>query len=171
MKRNRIAVAMQMFLHRQKKKLLAADMKNTLLIVLFGILFLLSCTSNSSKDDSNNKSSNFCSNEKCIDKSKRMNTDFSCKLTSPELQKRKVTVLESLRKQIIDRKELPNGYAFQFKGSDKMIDELTTFAKTERKCCDFFKFNLTITGDTSSVWFEITGEKEAKQFIKTELEL
>lgn len=96
---------------------------------------------------------------------------LTCKLTTPELQQRKATVLASMRKQIIEKKELENGYAFKFNGSDKMIDELTDFAKTERHCCDFFTFNLSISGDTSSLWFEITGPKEAKEFIATELEL
>lgn len=109
-----------------------------------------------------------CKDDKC---SKTTDTTLSCKLMTAELQERKVTVLASLRKQILERKELENGYAFKFPGSDKMIDELTDFAKTERHCCDFFSFKLTVTGDTSTLWFEITGPKQAKEFINTELEL
>lgn len=101
---------------------------------------------------------------------KKSSIELSCKLTTPELQNRKATVLESLRKQIIEKKELPNGYAYKFKTSDSMIDELTEFIKTERQCCDFFNFNLSVTGE-QTLWFEITGEKGAKEFIKSELEL
>ena len=97
--------------------------------------------------------------------------NLTCKLTTRELQERRETVLAGLRKQVLEKKELENGYAFRFTGSDKMIDELTEFAKSERQCCDFFTFNLSITGDTSSVWFAITGPKEAKEFIQTEMEL
>ncbi|MDQ3142766.1 MAG: hypothetical protein M3Q56_11030 [Bacteroidota bacterium] len=104
-------------------------------------------------------------------KTTNSSNSFSCKLTSAELQLRKSTVLESLRKQILETKELDNGYAFKFNGSDKMIDEITEFVKTERQCCDFFTFTMAITGDTSSIWFEITGAPEAKDFIKTELSL
>ena len=32
--------------------------------------------------------------------------NLTCKLTSPELRKRKQTVIENLRKQIIEKKEL-----------------------------------------------------------------
>lgn len=109
-----------------------------------------------------------CKDDKCC---KTSDTTLSCKLMTAELQERKETVLASLRKQILERKELENGYAFKFPGNDKMIDELTDFAKTERHCCDFFTFNFTISGDTSALWFEITGPKQAKEFIKTELEL
>ncbi len=108
-----------------------------------------------------------CKDEKC----KTTSAPLSCKLTTPEMNERKATVLASLRKQVIEKKELENGYAFKFPGDDKMIDELTDFAKTERHCCDFFTFNIAITGDTASLWFEITGPKEAKEFIGTELEL
>src|SRR3989338_349450 len=81
------------------------------------------------------------------------------------------TVLASLRKQVIKKKELPNGYAFTFKGTDEMIDELTEFVKTERMCCDFFTFNISVKGDKSETVLEITGVEGAKEFITSELEL
>lgn len=108
-----------------------------------------------------------CQDEKC----KSPTNAISCKLTTPELQQRQATILLSLRNQVIEKKELENGYAFKFPGSDTMIDELTAFVKTERLCCDFLKYNFLVTGDTTSLWFEITGPKGAKEFIGTELEL
>jgi hypothetical protein len=104
-------------------------------------------------------------------KAKSKTGELSCKLTTPELQARKATVLESLRKQIVEKKELKDGYAFKFAGTDKMVDELIEFIKTERECCDFFTFNLSISGDKSEAWLELTGVDGAKDFIKTELEL
>ena len=101
---------------------------------------------------------------------KSQSTEIACKLTTPELEKRMATVVESIKQQVIEEKELENGYAYKFKGSDKMIDELTDFIKTERQCCDFFTFNLSVAGDESEIWFELTGPKEAKEFIKAEFE-
>lgn len=69
-----------------------------------------------------------------------------CNLTSPELQKRKEVVLQSLREKMVEKKELANGFAFKFSGDDVMLDELTEFIKTERKCCNFFTFNLSLIG-------------------------
>jgi hypothetical protein len=77
------------------------------------------------------------------------NTDLTCKLTTPELRKRKETVIASLKKQMLQKKELKNGFAYKFTGSDKMVDELAEFVKTERACCNFFVFNLSISGDKS----------------------
>lgn len=96
---------------------------------------------------------------------------LTCKLTSPELQKRKTTIIANLKKQIIEKKELSNGYSYKFKGIDKVIDELVTFIKTERLCCDFFDFEIKVNGNASFAWLTITGPKGTKDFIKSELEL
>jgi len=102
---------------------------------------------------------------------KNSSTTLVCKLPSAEMHQRKLTVLASLKKQVLEKKELPNGYAFKFDGSDKVIDELTEFIKTERECCSFFTFNLSISGDKSEAWLELTGVEGAKDFIAQELEL
>jgi hypothetical protein len=109
----------------------------------------------------------------CTDNCKATNKkgQLSCKLTTPELRERKATVIASLKKQLLEKKELKYGFAYKFIGSDGMVDELATFVKTERACCDFFIFNLSISGDKTEAWLEITGPKGAKEFIKTELEL
>jgi hypothetical protein len=118
--------------------------------------------------NSKTKTSSVCSDDCCA---KNKSKTLSCKLTSPELQERKATILTSLKKQIRERKELKNGVAFRFDGSDAMVDELMEFIKTERQCCDFFIFNLSISGDKSEAWLELTGPKGAKDFIKDELGL
>jgi hypothetical protein len=66
---------------------------------------------------------------------------------------------------------LKNGFAYKFPGADTIIDELITFIKTERLCCKFFTFNISIAGHKSETWLKITGPQGAKDFIKTELEL
>lgn len=96
---------------------------------------------------------------------------LSCKLTSKEMKQRKATVLASLKKQMLEKKELPEGYSYKFNGSDAMIDELTEFIKSERQCCDFFTFNLSIAGNGKEAWLQITGPDGAKDFITSELEL
>jgi len=96
---------------------------------------------------------------------------LSCQLTSEELQKRKATVLANLKENMLSKHEIEHGYAFKFPGSDELLDELIEFIKTERVCCNFFKFNLSISGDKSETCLELTGPKGAKQFIVAELEL
>ena len=97
--------------------------------------------------------------------------EISCKLTAPELMERKQTVLASLRKEVLEKKELPDGYSFRFNGSDSIYSQLTDFIKSERLCCDFFTFTLKISAATSSIWMEITGPEGTKDFIKGEMQL
>lgn len=116
-----------------------------------------------------NKTTKKCTSDCC--KAKNESKELTCKLTSPELQKRKETVLKSLKAQVIEKKELENGFAYKFPGSDKMLDELTEFIKTERACCDFFVFGLSIGGDKSEAWLKLTGPEGTKEMITSELGL
>ena len=102
-------------------------------------------------------------------RAKNQGEEMQCQLTSPELQKRKETVISSLKLQILDSRELSDGYAFRFPGSDKVIDELTEFIKTERTCCDFFVFGISVSGDKSEAWLYLTGAQGVKEFIMSEL--
>ncbi len=142
-------------------------LRKHILIILISVTI---CSCNNAKErkmSAGSKNTSLCS-EECQAKS---NSEISCKLTTPELQKRKETVLASLKRQLIEKKELKDGYAFKFNGSDEMVDELTEFIKTERVCCDFFTFNLSISGDKSTAWLEMKGVEGAKEFISNELGL
>lgn len=95
--------------------------------------------------------------------------ELSCKLTSPELRKRKEEVIAVLKSKMQETQELANGYKYKFDATDEMLDQLTAFLKSERACCDFFDFNLALTDKI--VWLSITGPDGVKDFIKTELEM
>ena len=47
---------------------------------------------------------------------------------------------------------------------------LAEFIKTERRCCEFFVFGLSVSGDKSEIWLELTGPEGTKDFISSELE-
>lgn len=96
---------------------------------------------------------------------------LACKLTSVALRERKETVLASLKKQVLVRQELPTGFAFQFRDSDALVDELAEFVKTERQCCDFFAFDLSFGKEGGTAWLKLTGPTGAKEFITNELGL
>jgi hypothetical protein len=109
----------------------------------------------------------------CTDPSCQLATNhtLACTLTTAEMRQRKSTVIANLQKEMIEKKELKDGYSFRFKGTDEMVDELSSFIKTERECCSFFTFTLSVAGDKSSACLELTGPKGAKDFIKNELGL
>jgi|APTNR8051073442_1049403.scaffolds.fasta_scaffold10360_2 hypothetical protein len=109
------------------------------------------------------------------EKAKEMKTlneqaKLTCKLTTPELQQRKKTVIAELKSQVLEKVETDQGFKYKFEGSDKMLDLLNTFIKTERLCCDFFVFNLTASSDTKFAWLELSGPEGTKDFIKHEID-
>ena len=93
----------------------------------------------------------------------------TCKLTTPELQKRKATVIAQLKALVVIKKELSNGYSYEFEGTDDNLDKLNTFIKAERLCCDFFTFQLTV--EENKARLNITGPAGAKEFLKEEVDL
>ena len=95
---------------------------------------------------------------------------FACKLSSPELQKRKSTVIAKLKSMIIQKVELSNGFSYKFKNTDAIIDLLANFIKTERECCDFFNFNMFVSRD-QYILMDISGADGVKTFIHDEIGL
>jgi hypothetical protein len=96
--------------------------------------------------------------------------ELTCKLTSPELQNRKATVIENLKTKVKEKKETGNGFLFRFTGDDETLALLTDFIRSERQCCDFFSFKLDIR-DNETIWMEISGPAGAKEFVSTEMGL
>jgi hypothetical protein len=97
------------------------------------------------------------------------NKPLTCKLTTPELQKRKATVIADLKALLLERKELADGYSYKFEGRDEILDKLNDFIKTERMCCDFFRFQVVVAENTALLI--ITGPEGAKEFLKEEVDL
>ena len=94
--------------------------------------------------------------------------EISCLLTNPELQHRKATILVNLKQKITEIEELSDGYTFAFKGDNTTIDELIEFIKSERQCCPFFTFNLSVKNENNGVWLSIAGPKGTKEFIQAQ---
>lgn len=93
----------------------------------------------------------------------------ACTLTPEALHKRRTAALEPLFRLAIETKPLPDGYAFQFPGSDSVIARLFQFIEVERQCCPFFQFELSFAPQNGPVWLKLTGEEGVKAFIESEL--
>lgn len=93
---------------------------------------------------------------------------LACKLTSPELRKRKEEVIAVLKQKVLERKELADGYNYSFDGSDDMLDTIASFIKSERLCCPFFEFKMVVSPN-NAISLEISGPEGVKEFIVNEL--
>ncbi len=89
---------------------------------------------------------------------------FSCRLSTPELQKRKQTLIANLKALMIRHRELENGMEYAFDTSDMTIDILADFIKTERRCCDFFCFCVRV--ESTNATLSITGPLGSKEFLR-----
>lgn len=70
---------------------------------------------------------------------------------------------------MLERKELVNGFSFKFSATDEILDKLNDFIKTERMCCDFFTFQITVEDQTALL--NITGPSGVKEFLREEIDL
>lgn len=94
---------------------------------------------------------------------------MTCKLTTPELQERKRTVIAELKTLVKERKEETNAVLYKFESTDKIIDLVSSFIKTERLCCDFFEFGLNVESGSEFMWLRLTGPDGVKDFIREEI--
>jgi hypothetical protein len=111
----------------------------------------------------------YCQTKTIESDMKSNDRDVACKLTTPELQERKRTVIAELKSLVLERDETKNGMKYKFNSSDEIIDLVTSFIKTERLCCDFFDFNLNVGAETGFMWLELSGPKGVKEFINEEI--
>lgn len=147
-------------------------MKRILMLLLPVILVVASCSNPETSSVKNSSAMPDKETQSLYTQVYKANTSaktLACKLAPPELQQRKATVLKHLQEQVLMKRELENGYAFQFLGTDEVLEQLIEFIKTERACCEFFVFGLSISGDKSEIWLELTGPEGAKAFIAAAL--
>lgn len=94
---------------------------------------------------------------------------LTCKLTTTELQERKRTVIAELKTLVNERKEDTNSVSYKFESTDKNIDLISNFIKTERLCCDFFEFTLDVKSASEFMWLKLSGAEGVTEFIREEI--
>jgi len=80
---------------------------------------------------------------------------------------------QELRKLLFDSgqevRELPDGYAIGLAATAANILAAAEFVTLERVCCPFFRFELAVGGEAEPLWLRLTGGKDVKEFLKSEL--
>jgi len=94
---------------------------------------------------------------------------IACSLTAPELRNRRESILKEFKQQIIETKELPDGYAFCFAGEPSELQWLAEFMAFERECCAFLTFVLEAQPNQGAIWLSLTGPQNTKEFLQKEL--
>ena len=133
-------------------------MKN-LIPKLICMMSLASCFSSKAQTPNNHGNS--------PDDSSRVSShQLVCKLTGPEFRKR----LDDLRDHVFTKaesyQETAKGYIFQFKNNDDFLRILLDYILSERHCCPFFDFELSIKANEANAMLLISGPEGAKEMIE-----
>jgi hypothetical protein len=89
----------------------------------------------------------------------------ACTLNDAEFREREQMILRKLMPAALERKELPDGYAFRFSSDDDLLKEIVEMIILERKCCPFLEFKIALAATNGDIRLEITGNEGARDFI------
>lgn len=96
---------------------------------------------------------------------------FACNLNAFTAQERKRHFEElspALLARMTGKRELANGYAFQFRNDAKTFAMLSEWVEQERRCCPFFDIVLKVDREGGPLWMELTGRPGTKQFVEAD---
>jgi hypothetical protein len=91
-------------------------------------------------------------------------TPIACNLTGEALAERGDDV-RALFQEVEQVRELTDGYAFRFAGSDALASRLLEFTLAERRCCPFFTFELAFEPNDGPIWLRLRGSANIKEFV------
>ncbi len=86
-----------------------------------------------------------------------------------EQQERQWSLRRQLRADVLEVRELADGYAFRHSPEKPVLMALAEFVANERLCCPFFEFGLTVERGGGPVWFRMTGGEQAKRVLEAEM--
>ena len=86
-----------------------------------------------------------------------------CTLSGPDMLERKRTVLDEVRAGREEVRELPDGYAYRYPGTDEWAEKWFRMVRLERECCAFLDFELIFERGQGPIWLRIRGAEGAKE--------
>ena len=96
---------------------------------------------------------------------------LSCKLSEPELNARRLSILKEIRSASQETQELSDGFALRMPTIDEWRRTLEEFISFERECCAFLSFEIQEQPADGTLWLRVSGPDGAKEFVRTELML
>ena len=90
----------------------------------------------------------------------------ACSLSEGDLERRSRELARDLFAFAERVEELEDGYAWRFPGDGGWHARLLDFAATERRCCSFFRIDLTFEPGLGPVWLRLRGPDGTKAFVR-----
>ena len=100
-------------------------------------------------------------------------------LSAPQRERHRA-LGQKIRAAVVDRVELSNGYSLVLDfgrlpldaaGAPFCVVEVAEWVEMEAKCCPFLDFGIEVSGKGRAARLRLTGGKNVKAFLKTELGL
>jgi|SRR5712691_13146756 len=96
---------------------------------------------------------------------------IACTLGPAALKARREDLLGGLVRRAEERIDVPNGYRVRFQSEPGLLTTIARVIETERQCCRFLRFDLTVEPDECAVWLEFTGPPGTREFLAGMLDL
>ena len=96
---------------------------------------------------------------------------IACDLSEQQQRLRREALASDIFKDVQQRDELPDGYAFRYPGDEAWARRLLEFIMFERRCCAFMTFELLFEPGQGSIWLRLRGAAGVKEFIRDEIEM
>lgn len=90
---------------------------------------------------------------------------LACKLDEAQKEDRRPKLEKLFGNFLQDRRETEAGWAFRFPADGEAFERIVQFVDAERKCCPFFRFDVTVEPDQGPIWLEVSGDERVKHFI------
>jgi hypothetical protein len=91
---------------------------------------------------------------------------IACDLSARDLAIRAETLRQELFAAAAEVRQLADGYAFRFAGTDELQAKLFEFVTTERVCCSFFHIELIFEPQHGPIWLHLRGAEGVKAFVE-----
>ena len=88
-----------------------------------------------------------------------------CTLGAAALKARREDLLGGLVCRAEERIDIPNGYRVRFKAVEGVLPKIADVIDTEKECCRFLRFELTVEPDSRAIWLEFTGPPGTREFL------
>ncbi len=88
-----------------------------------------------------------------------------CTLTPAALQARREGLLSDLLRRAEGHEELPQGYRLRFAATGETLSAIARTVDSERRCCRFLRFGITVEPDEGPILLELSGPPGTREFV------
>lgn len=92
-----------------------------------------------------------------------------CRLDEAQKEHRRPKAEALFLDKLQGRHETEDGYASEFRSDGDALQRIVDFVDAERKCCPFFRFDVTVEQDHGPISLEIGGSQRVKSYIEENL--